>query len=64
MLATLITPRSALGGGGGFSTEPMSTVVWATGFRRDHAWIEVPEYSMLHATIKKDRPAISIRDLE
>jgi putative flavoprotein involved in K+ transport len=21
---------------------PVSTVVWATGFRRDHTWIEVP----------------------
>ena len=28
------------------------------------AWVEVPEYSMLHATIRKDRPGISIRDLE
>jgi hypothetical protein len=26
--------------------------------------VEVPEYSILHATIKKDRPAITIRDLD
>jgi putative flavoprotein involved in K+ transport len=25
------------------STVPVSTVVWATGFRQHHAWIEVPE---------------------
>ena len=28
------------------------------------AWVEVPEYSILHATVKKDRPAITIRDLQ
>jgi hypothetical protein len=28
------------------------------------AWVEVPEYSMLYATVRKGRPAITIRDLD
>src|SRR5207237_652213 len=35
-----------------------------TGGSDNATWVEVPEYSMLHATIKKDRPAITIRDLD
>jgi glutamine amidotransferase len=32
--------------------------------RDTSAWVEVPEYSILHATIRKERPAITLRDLE
>ena len=32
--------------------------------RDTSAWVEVPEYSILHATIRKDRPAITLRDLD
>jgi glutamine amidotransferase len=32
--------------------------------RDTSAWVEVPEYSILHAAIRKDRPAIHIRGLE
>jgi glutamine amidotransferase len=32
--------------------------------RDTSAWVEVPEYSILLATIRKDRPAITIRDLD
>jgi glutamine amidotransferase len=32
--------------------------------RDTSAWVEVPEYSMLHATIGQGRPAVTIDDLE
>ncbi|HYL87569.1 MAG TPA: class II glutamine amidotransferase [Burkholderiales bacterium] len=32
--------------------------------RNTAAWVEVPEYSMLHAAIRKGRPALMIRDLD
>jgi glutamine amidotransferase len=32
--------------------------------RDTSAWVEVPEYSMLHATIRQGRPAVTIDDLE
>jgi predicted glutamine amidotransferase len=49
----------------GGSENATSILVASEPLTRDTAaWVEVPEYSMLHATIKKDRPAISIRDLE
>ena len=49
----------------GGSDNATSILVASEPLTRDTAaWVEVPEYSMLHATIKKDRPVISIRDLE
>jgi predicted glutamine amidotransferase len=49
----------------GGSENATSILVASEPLTRDTAaWVEVPEYSMLHATIKKDRPAISIRDLD
>ena len=32
--------------------------------RDTSAWVEVPEYSMLHAAVNRDRPAITISDLD
>jgi glutamine amidotransferase len=49
----------------GGSENATSILVASEPLTRDTAaWVEVPEYSMLHATIRKDRPAISIRDLD
>lgn len=49
----------------GGSENATSVLVASEPLTRDTAaWVEVPEYSMLHATIRKDRPAISIRDLD
>ncbi len=49
----------------GGSESATSILVASEPLTRDTAaWVEVPEYSMLHATTKKDRPVISIRDLE
>jgi glutamine amidotransferase len=49
----------------GGSENATSILVASEPLTRDTAaWVEVPEYSMLHATIKKDRPAIAIRDLQ
>jgi predicted glutamine amidotransferase len=49
----------------GGSENATSLLVASEPLTRDTAaWVEVPEYSMLHATIRKDRPAITIRDLE
>jgi predicted glutamine amidotransferase len=28
------------------------------------AWVEVPEYSMLYATIRRSHPSVTVRDLE
>jgi predicted glutamine amidotransferase len=49
----------------GGSDNATSILVASEPLTRDtNAWVEVPEYSMLHATIRKDRPVILIRDLE
>ena len=49
----------------GGSDNATSILVASEPLTRDTAaWVEVPEYSMLHATIRKDRPAITIRDLD
>ncbi len=49
----------------GGSDNATSRLVASEPLTRDTAaWVEVPEYSMLHATIRKDRPAITIRDLD
>jgi glutamine amidotransferase len=48
----------------GGSDNATSILVASEPLTRDTAaWVEVPEYSMLHATMKKGRPAIAIRDL-
>jgi glutamine amidotransferase len=49
----------------GGSDNATSILVASEPLTRDTAaWVEVPEYSMLHATIRKDRPAITIRELQ
>ena len=49
----------------GGSENATSILVASEPLTRDTAaWVEVPEYSMLHATIKKGRPDLSIRDLD
>jgi predicted glutamine amidotransferase len=49
----------------GGSDNATSVLVASEPLTRDtNAWVEVPEYSMLHATLRKERPAITIRDLE
>jgi predicted glutamine amidotransferase len=49
----------------GGSDNATSILVASEPLTRDTAaWVEVPEYSMLHATIRKNRPAITIRDLD
>jgi glutamine amidotransferase len=48
----------------GGSENATSVLIASEPLTRDtNAWVEIPEYSMLHASIKKDRPAITIRDL-
>jgi glutamine amidotransferase len=48
----------------GGSEKATSILVASEPLTRDTAaWVEVPEYAMLHATINKGRPAITIRDL-
>jgi glutamine amidotransferase len=48
----------------GGSENATSILVASEPLTRDTAaWVEVPEYSMLHATIRKGRPAIAMRDL-
>jgi len=48
----------------GGSENATSLLVASEPLTRDTAaWVEVPEYSMLHATIQAGRPAIRIRDL-
>jgi len=48
----------------GGSDNATSILVASEPLTRDTAaWVEVPEYSILHATIRKNRPAISISDL-
>jgi predicted glutamine amidotransferase len=49
----------------GGSENATSVLVASEPLTRDtNAWVEVPEYSMLHATLRRDRPTITIRDLE
>jgi len=49
----------------GGSENATSILVASEPLTRDTAaWVEVPEYSMLHATIQKSRPSITIRELE
>ena len=49
----------------GGSENATSILVASEPLTRDTAaWVEVPEYSMLHATIRKGRPALTIRDLD
>jgi glutamine amidotransferase len=49
----------------GGSENATSILVASEPLTRDTAaWVEVPEYSMLHATIAKDRPVIALRDLK
>ena len=49
----------------GGSENATSILVASEPLTRDTAaWVEVPEYSMLHATIRQGRPALSIRDLD
>ena len=49
----------------GGSDNATSILVASEPLTRDTAaWVEVPEYSMLHATITKGRPAVTIRDLD
>jgi glutamine amidotransferase len=49
----------------GGSDNATSILVASEPLTRDTAaWVEVPEYAMLHATIKKDRPVIAIHDLQ
>jgi glutamine amidotransferase len=49
----------------GGSDNASSVLVASEPLTRDTAaWVEVPEYSMLHATLRKGRPAITLRDLD
>jgi predicted glutamine amidotransferase len=48
----------------GGSENATSVLVASEPLTRDtNAWVEVPEYSMLHATVRKGRPVITLRDL-
>jgi glutamine amidotransferase len=49
----------------GGSENATSVLVASEPLTRDtNAWVELPEYAMLHATLRRDRPAITIRDLD
>ena len=49
----------------GGSENATSILVASEPLTRDTAaWVEVPEYSMLYATVKKNRPVVTIRDLD
>jgi glutamine amidotransferase len=49
----------------GGSEHATSILIASEPLTRDTAaWVEVPEYSMLHATIRKGKPVITIRDLQ
>jgi putative flavoprotein involved in K+ transport len=57
-----VTVRSRVAGGSGRtisfedgSTENYEVVVWATGFRVDHSWIEIPEVKDEHGRIRHVR---------
>jgi predicted glutamine amidotransferase len=48
----------------GGSDNATSVLVASEPLTRDvNAWVEVPEYSMLHAALRKERPAVTLRDL-
>jgi predicted glutamine amidotransferase len=49
----------------GGSENATSVLVASEPLTRDvNAWVELPEYSMLHATVRRDRPVITIRELD
>jgi predicted glutamine amidotransferase len=49
----------------GGSEDATSILVASEPLTRDTAaWVEVPEYSMLYATVRNNRPAVTIRDLD
>ena len=49
----------------GGSENATSVLIASEPLTRDtNAWVEVPEYSMLHVALRKDRPVITIRDLD
>jgi glutamine amidotransferase len=49
----------------GGSENATSVLIASEPLTRDTAaWAEVPEYSMLHVAIRKDRPVVSLRDLD
>jgi predicted glutamine amidotransferase len=49
----------------GGSDNATSVLIASEPLTRDiSAWVEVPEYSMLHATIKRGRPVLTIHDLD
>ena len=49
----------------GGSENASSVLVASEPLTRDvTAWVELPEYSMLHATLRKERPVITMRDLD
>ena len=48
----------------GGSENATSILIASEPLTRDTAaWVEVPEYSMLHAALRKERPAVTLRDL-
>jgi predicted glutamine amidotransferase len=49
----------------GGSDNASSVLIASEPLTRDTAaWVEVPEYSMLHASLEKGRPVITLRDLD
>ncbi len=49
----------------GGSDNATSVLIASEPLTRDtNAWVEVPEYSMLHVAVRKDRPVITLRDLD
>jgi len=49
----------------GGSENATSVLIASEPLTRDtNAWVEVPEYSMLHVALRKDRPVITLRDLD
>jgi predicted glutamine amidotransferase len=49
----------------GGSENATSVLVASEPLTRDtNAWVEVPEYAMLHAAVRGERPAITLRELE
>ena len=49
----------------GGSDSANSVLIASEPLTRDtNAWVEVPEYSMLHAAVRKDRPVVTIRELD
>jgi glutamine amidotransferase len=49
----------------GGSDNASSVLIASEPLTRDvNAWVELPEYSMLHAALRRDRPSITLRDLD